>query len=115
VIRDALRDFLDLSGYTVDTAIHGADALLKLRASKILPSMILLDFNMPIMSGKVFVENLRSEGGLAARIPVVLMTAQPDHDVVGLAGVLSKPFMFKAVLDQIRRFQRVEFHNSPTP
>jgi CheY-like chemotaxis protein len=106
VIREALQEFLELSGYAVDTAIHGADAFQKLRDSKTLPNLILLDLNMPVMSGKIFLENLRLESDAYSRIPVVLMTANPDHDLTGLAGVLSKPFRFNAVIDQIRRFQR---------
>src|SRR4051794_32303724 len=70
MIRDALREILEMSGYAVDTAIHGADAFEKVRTSEILPSLILLDLNMPVMSGKEFLEKLRVESEAHARIPV---------------------------------------------
>jgi DNA-binding response OmpR family regulator len=105
VIRDALREILEMSGYAVDTAIHGADALEKVRTGEILPSLILLDLNMPVMPGKEFLEKLRVESEAHARIPVVLMSAVPDENITGVAGILRKPVGMKAILERVRSFQ----------
>ena len=106
VIRNCVREFLEMAGYAVDTAIHGAHAFEKLRTSDVLPSMILLDLNMPVMPGKVFLEKLQVEPERYKRIPVVLMTALPDENVPGVMGILTKPFRLIAILEQIRLFQR---------
>ena len=104
MIRDALREFLEMSGYAVDTAIHGANAFEKLRTSEILPSLILLDLNMPVMPGKKFLEKLRVESDAYARIPVVLLTALPDENIPGIAGILRKPVGLKVILERVRSF-----------
>lgn len=104
VIRDAVRECLEMSGYVVDTAIHGANAFEKLRTSEVLPSLILLDLNMPVMPGKVFFEKLRAESEAYARIPVILMTALPEGNIPGVAGILTKPFKMNAIIEKVREF-----------
>lgn len=104
MIRDAVGEILHMSGYSVETAIHGEDALQKLRAGTFLPALILLDLNMPVMSGRELLERLRHEPEALSRIPVVLLSAVPNPEIVGVAGILRKPVGLKAIVEMVRSF-----------
>jgi CheY-like chemotaxis protein len=62
-----------------------------------LPSVILLDWNMPLMSGSDFLHWLRAQTGALRRLPVVVLTSSNSHaDVrqayeLGANGYLVKP------------------------
>ena len=93
-IRELLRLLLELDGYTVETANDGAAALEALaRADE--PHIVLLDINMPRMSGLEVCERLRTLGGSFTHHLVVLMTAGlfPDGDAPPpVRALLPKPF-----------------------
>ncbi len=73
-IRHTLKLLLEQSGYVVRDAYNGENALEMLRASPKLPSVILLDLNMPIMTGWEFrLEQKRDP--LLAEIPVIIISA----------------------------------------
>jgi CheY-like chemotaxis protein len=80
-LRMLLSTFLEHAGYTVGAAAHGRDALTYLYQSRELPSLILLDVAMPVMSGWEFLSAQQRNRRIAA-IPVVVMTALADmtHD-----------------------------------
>jgi CheY-like chemotaxis protein len=98
-IRDSLSDVLGEIGYSVATAVHGQHALELLR--EVRPQVILLDLNMPIMSGIEFRAAQRLDPVLR-RIPTIIMTAvdrMPDR-VEDLAAeeILPKPFQLPDLL-----------------
>lgn len=76
VIRKVSRHIVEGFGFRVEEAENGQDALAKCREA--MPDLILLDWNMPIMSGIEFIIALREmEGGDGPK--VVFCTT--EHDV----------------------------------
>src|SRR3954469_1683244 len=74
VIRESLADVLQEEGYSVVTAIHGEDALTKLRGGMPVPCLILLDLMMPVMTGGEFFAAQQADPAIAG-IPVVVISA----------------------------------------
>ena len=84
-------------------ATDGIEALKLLRSSSIPPlrRVVLLDLNMPRMSGIEVLREIRSDPALAALTVVVLTTSNEDRDRVeayrlNVAGYLLKPVTFHA-------------------
>jgi two-component system chemotaxis response regulator CheY len=75
VIRMGARRILEEIGYEIAEAADGMEALAWCRAA--MPDAILLDWNMPVMSGIEFLRRLRSEPGGDAPI-VVFCTVEND-------------------------------------
>jgi CheY-like chemotaxis protein len=99
-IRNTVADILRDNGYAVETAIHGADALLKLDTYT--PRVILLDLMMPVMDGSAFLQELAERGGRAA-IPVVLFTAhaKPVDSPWPVFATLRKPISMHELLSTV--------------
>jgi CheY-like chemotaxis protein len=106
-IREMLRLFLEMKGYTVSSAINGQDALDHLGQSAELPQLILLDLMMPVMSGVEFRAAQRQTPALAG-IPVALISADANlresAPIVNADAYLSKPIDFDVLLATVERF-----------
>ncbi|MFT3837928.1 MAG: response regulator [Myxococcaceae bacterium] len=104
--RETLREILEDEGYLVHSAVDGLDALLQLVASRQQPALILLDWEMPRMSGDAFGSRLRQLPQLKS-IPVVLITASNGKDVEAAASWtvarLQKPLKAVELLVTIER------------
>ena len=75
VIRKVSRHILESLGFAVDEAENGREGLD--RCSEQMPDVILLDWNMPVMSGIEFIVQLRQrEGGDKPK--VVFCTTEND-------------------------------------
>ncbi len=105
VMRKIIQRNIKETGLIVDEFIEAGDgnqALDKVNADGDL-DLILLDWNMPNMSGIEFVKTLRSLN-LSKRIPVVMVTTEGSEAKVseakesGADGYLTKPF----TADQLR-------------
>ncbi len=98
-IRDALCDLLESEGFDVFSAVHGRDALDKLRGQGARPDVILLDLMMPVMDGWAFRSEQQKDPGLAD-IPVVVITASRQADLASLnpRAFLKKPIDFDELL-----------------
>ena len=73
VIRKVSRHIVETLGFTVDEAADGQEALAKCDSR--MPDVILLDWNMPVMSGIEFLAKLRERpNGKAPK--VVLCTTE---------------------------------------
>jgi diguanylate cyclase (GGDEF)-like protein len=105
VIVKLLEAMLDRSGYPVVTAHSGQDALALL--DTLLPDLILLDIDMPGLSGldtcRVLKENPRT-----AEIPIIFVTASNDkNDIVagfaaGAQDYIIKPSTQEELLARVR-------------
>ncbi len=105
VMRKIIQRNIKETGLIVDEFVEAGDvnqALDKVNANGDL-DLILLDWNMPNMSGIEFVKTLRSLN-LSKRIPVVMVTTEGSDAKVseakdsGADGYLTKPF----TADQLR-------------
>jgi CheY-like chemotaxis protein len=93
----------------IDTAKNGKEALDKFGTSNY--DLILMDIQMPIMSGLVAAEKIRAlEASTNAHIPIIAITANAmlgDKERCISAGIddyISKPFQPAALIEIIRRF-----------
>lgn len=94
--RRAVRETLREYGYSVAEAVNGKEALEFLVGNqRAEPSLILLDVEMPIMTGWEFLELVKNYPRLA-RIPVLVATGEapgPDASThAAIVGSLRKPF-----------------------
>ncbi len=94
-VRKAARRMLERSGFTVEEAENGAEALVACRAG--LPDLVLLDWNMPVMDGLEFLRHARREFG-PADPPVMLCTTEAGFERIvealqaGAQEYIMKPF-----------------------
>ena len=96
-LSEVLADLLTECGYRVATASHGLAALTYLAANP-LPSLILLDWMMPVMDGEEFCRQ-KAESTVFADVPVFLLSARGDPPAsmvaLGIQRVFRKPLLFE--------------------
>ena len=83
VIRKVSRHIVETLGFTVDEAADGQEALAKCDSR--MPDVILLDWNMPVMSGIEFLAKLRERP--AGKAPKVVFCTT-ENDVAHIARAL---------------------------
>lgn len=101
LMRNLLREF----GFEPVTAASGPQAVEELR--KRTPDLILLDRNMPGMTGEETLEALRAaEPG--KDVPILMVTGEPlgpdEISRLGVAGAVLKPFDVPSLVETIRRY-----------
>jgi CheY-like chemotaxis protein len=111
VSREVTATVLTMSGYTVQTAVDGQAALELLADGGFVPEVILMDAQMPGLSGVPLIEQLRTR----SRASVITMSgSNPPREVIAACdGFLLKPFGPEA-LTRLLDEQSVEF-NPPAP
>lgn len=110
-IAFVLKTFLTEFGYEVAVAENGIKGL-KLLQSGSLPDIILLDLNMPGMSGHAVAERLYLDDRLT-KIPVVIVSgsspSSPDFPPKEIYdGYIAKPFELLEVLEVVKRFTELK-------
>ena len=102
---DFIADYvLKPNGYIPIIALDGAEGLRKAQSER--PDLILLDMNMPKMTGIEVLEALRHEGLL---IPVILMTFHGSETLAvtafrqGVKDYILKPFQIEEMLEAMER------------
>ena len=90
VSREVAATMLTLSGYTLFTAESGEAALGKIGVKGCLPAVVLMDAQMPGMSGSELIAKLRAR----TQAPVILISGSdaPDEQKRAADGFLLKPF-----------------------
>ena len=102
--RNALKLLLVDSGFQVQTATDGIDALEKIRLE--LPAVMLVDMEMPRMNGLELTQATKSQSA-TSHIPVVMITSrsQAKHrqqaKAAGVDDYLTKPFNENEVVDTV--------------
>ncbi len=98
--RDLLQLHLHAAGHTVRTAADPAEGLRALLEEP--PELILLDLDLPYLSGFEVLEALRSDKASQA-IPVIVITGRADEAYercrkIGIDGFASKPLKREELL-----------------
>lgn len=85
------------------------EALRKLMQKEILPDVIFLDLNMPIMSGLEFLTEIKKEEGLK-EIPIIIFSTSQLDDIIreakahGAHDFISKPNNFNDLKQILSRY-----------
>lgn len=101
-MRDYLETLLQDTGYTVQTAVNGVEALKQVKTRR--PDLIVLDLQMPEATGTDFYRRLHNHRDLRD-IPVIVVSGVAGRNVaVGRAvAVLDKPLDEQRLLDEMGR------------
>jgi DNA-binding response OmpR family regulator len=101
LMRSLLREF----GFEAVTAENGNQALAAARARR--PALVLVDKNMPGMTGADTIRSLRNEPGFE-HLPILSLSGEPvsrpELEGLGANGAVLKPFDVTALVEQIRAF-----------
>jgi CheY-like chemotaxis protein len=90
ISREVMATVLTMSGYTVYTAEGGAPALQLLAEGACVPSVMLMDAQMPDLSGTQLIDQLRARS--RARIFAISGSNPPQNVISAADGFLLKPF-----------------------
>jgi CheY-like chemotaxis protein len=107
-MRDAMRLVLEEDGHDVEDASDGESGLAAVRAHP--PDVVLLDLNIPVLSGPEVLEALK-EDPATKDVLVVVVTATGEEGrarslAAGADGYITKPFSPLALLRTVERALR---------
>lgn len=101
-IRDLITMALEDEGYAVSSASNGCEALHRINEQR--PALVLLDLQMPVMSGWEVLQRVRDSH---IDVPVVFMTAgyraREEAERLGTDGYLAKPFDLDDLIRTVTR------------
>ena len=103
--RELYRDYLEFSGFTVETATNGREAVD--RAITLQPDVILMDASMPVLDGWQATRELKANPA-TKDIPVLALTAHAFDDArqqaraVGCDGFVTKPCLPDDLVARVR-------------
>ncbi len=106
-VRDILRRLLELQGLTVQLADSGQAALSMLRNGDPVPALILMDLNMPMMTGAELLRRIRGE---AFGQPVIIASGLEEEEVreqlqgQSVEHILHKPYSLKDLIATVGRY-----------
>ena len=101
VSREVTATLLTLNGYSVHTAENGEAALEVLATEKPAPEIILMDTQMPGLSGTDLISQMREQS--QARILAISGSALPQEVIDATDGYLIKPFDVDAMRKALDR------------
>jgi len=109
IVKRALLEI----GYTdIHDGFNGEDALEKLKSGGF--GLVLLDWNMPIMSGLELLRIIRADSALRT-LPVLMITAEAKMENIveavqaGVSDYLVKPFSGQSLQEKLEKiFQKLE-------
>jgi DNA-binding response OmpR family regulator len=114
-LRELIAFTLNQAGYLVIKAADGAAALRAFEAES--PDLVVLDINMPALSGFQVCETIRKR----SRVPVMMLTVRgEEEDLVRALGLgaddyLTKPFSPRTLLARIKALLRRAGMENATP
>jgi two-component system, chemotaxis family, chemotaxis protein CheY len=104
-MRSILRRALEECGFEVVEAVHGRDAIERLALMRI-PELVLVDWNMPEMTGIEFVIAIRQDHNYDA-MPIVMVTTETETEQIeraltaGVNQYVMKPFTKEILVDKL--------------
>ena len=108
-ITQLVRDYLERTGFAVQTASDGKSALAMARSAH--PDLVILDLGLPHLDGLDVTRELRK----TSNVPVIMLTARSEESdkLIGLElgadDYLTKPFSPKELVARVRViFRRIE-------
>ena len=109
VNREIATAILEMGGFEVETAVNGADAVLKLKNKGVgYFDVILMDVQMPVMNGYEATAAIRQlSDKKLAEIPILAMTANAfDEDIkaayaAGMNGHIAKPIDIPKLMEEL--------------
>jgi CheY-like chemotaxis protein len=107
-MRDAMRLVLEEDGHQVEEAVDGENGIALVREHP--PDVVLLDLNIPVVSGSEVLEALKSDPTTAG-VLVVIVTATGEEGrkraiALGADDYITKPFSPLALLRTVERVLR---------
>lgn len=108
VNRDVLRALLEEADIPVEIAQDGVEALNRLADDPEI-GLVLLDLQMPRLSGEGVLAHMRRDSERLRAMPVLVVTANARQDaadrvrMLGADGFVTKPFELDALLSDVRR------------
>jgi two-component system KDP operon response regulator KdpE len=115
-IRRIMRETLTAAGYEVDDARNGLEGLEKVREFR--PDLVLLDINLPEMTGVEVCKAIRADSNIAI---IMLTVRKSDADKVaaldaGADDFVTKPFSTPELLARVRAaLRRVSSQTGSVP
>jgi CheY-like chemotaxis protein len=103
--RDLYKDYLEFSGFTVETARNGLEAIDL--ATSLQPDLIPMDASMPVLDGWQATRKLKANPA-TRHIPVLALTAHAFDDArlearsSGCDGFVTKPCLPDDLVAQVR-------------
>jgi two-component system cell cycle response regulator DivK len=103
--RELYRDYLEYSGFSVQTATNGREAIE--RALALQPDIILMDASMPVLDGWQAARELKANP-TTKHIPILALTAHAFDDArqeakaVGCDGFVTKPCLPDDLVTRVR-------------
>jgi CheY-like chemotaxis protein len=101
--RASLRELLQECGYVVDEACNGQVALDVLLATPD-PALVILDLEMPVLSGTELIEIMKANERLA-NVPVLVVSGSSPRIIPkaeAIVGFVPKPFDWERLLATVR-------------
>lgn len=105
-IVDVVKSYLEKSGYEVDTAGGGREALEKFKNGN--PALIILDWMLPDITGEEICRSIRK----TSKVPVIMLTARAEEENIlegfrfGADDYVIKPFSPRQLVARVEAVLR---------
>lgn len=113
-MSDLIKLYLEAAGFTVSCFATANEALVLLKSTS--PDLILLDLNLPGMSGYEFLKVLKSSD--KKTVPVIIVSARDaDEDIISGLGLganefVTKPFSPRVLVARVQANLRTHLDNA---
>lgn len=116
MVRDVIRDLLELEGYNIIEAVNSKEAIEK--AKKTPPDLIILDLIIPTIGGMEVCEILKKEEKTKF-VPIIMLTGRIMEEdklmglEIGADDYITKPFLQGEFIARVKAvLRRVEYREN---
>ena len=105
--REALKQFLEAQGYSIEEAENGAVGLALIQQGKSF-DLVISDNQMPVMTGVEFIQRLAQQSYISTH-PLILYSGQLTPELeqqvraLGVYAVIQKPYNLQDLLVVVRQ------------